>query len=447
MKRLVLFSVVIATSLGSGYWIAQRVQAAPHVPEMMASAAHATYVCPMHAHIVQDHPGQCPICGMDLVLMGASPTVHTQQIQVDTATLQRLGVRLASVEQTQMTQAIQTYATVVSDESELYRVTPTMDGVVVKLHVSYPGQRIPAGAVLYEFFSEDLLQHQNEYIDFFKRLNIQRKNEERTRAQDQKELDNARTQDEAARKQTELDVRQREEQLATMAIPIQRDGERLAARLKYAGFSDAMLRDLAKTQRAFSVVPVRAQRDCVVKEVYGRAGMTVNAMTEIVSCVDTRKAWLEIVLYADQAQVVHAGDSYRARFDDGSEMTGRLGAFSPVLDAGTRTLRARVPLQLNGKLPLGSYAEVSIAAAPREVATVPSSAVLRTGHGNFVMRAMGQGHFMPVKVTTGIENQERIAIREGVKPGDQVAVNGQFLLDAQASMADAAQRFAGGDGN
>ena len=377
--------------------------------------------------------------------MSASPAAEANQIQVDTATQQRFGVRLASVEKTQLTQAIHTYATLVLDDSTLYRVTPTIDGVLVKLHASHPGQRLAAGAVLYEFYSEELWQRQNEYLDFLKRLSLHRKSEERMRAQNQKELGNARTQPATASKQTELDIRQREEQSATMLIPTQRDGERLTARLKYAGFTDAMLRALAQTQHALSVVPVRAKRECVVKEVSARPGMTISAMTEIVSCVDTAHAWLEVALYPDQTPSVRAGDPFTARFDDGSEIAGHLSGLSPILDSGTRTLRARIPVSLTGGTPLGSYAEVTIQAAPRDVLSVPAGAVLRTGHGDFVLRALGQGHFAPVKVQTGMETADRIAIRGGLSAGDQVVVNGQFLLDASASMADAAQRFSGGD--
>jgi Cu(I)/Ag(I) efflux system membrane fusion protein len=57
------------------------------------------------------------------------------------------------------------------------------------------------------------------------------------------------------------------------------------------------------------------------------------------------------------------------------------------------------------------------------------------------MRALENGHFMPQKVETGIANDERVVIRDGLQAGDKVAVNGQFLLDAAASIADAAQRY------
>src|SRR5512132_738337 len=32
------------------------------------------YVCPMHPTVVSDHPGDCPICGMKLVLAPSSAT-------------------------------------------------------------------------------------------------------------------------------------------------------------------------------------------------------------------------------------------------------------------------------------------------------------------------------------------------------------------------------------
>ena len=442
MKRILFFSALLVVALSTGYGLALRAQPTAHTPDNI-NATHETYVCPMHSHIVQDHPGTCPICGMDLVRVNASHAAEAQQIQVDTATQQRLGVRLAGVKKTQLTQAIHTYATLVPDDGALYRVMPTMEGVLVKLHASHPGQRFATGAILYELYSEELFQHQNEYLDYFKRLSQQRKNEERTRIQNQKDQDGVRNQPEAVRKQTELDIRQREEQLATMLVPIQRDGERLTAHLKYAGFTDTMLHTLVRTQHALSVVPVRAQRECVVKEVSARAGMTVNAMTEIMSCVDTAHAWLEVALYPDQTQTVREGDPFTARFDDGSEITGRLSGLSPVLDPGTHTLRARIPINLSASMLLGSYADVTIQAAPQDVLSVPSGAVLRTGHGDFVLRALAQGHFAPVKVQTGIETDARIAIRDGLAPGDQVVVNGQFLLDAAASIADAAQRFSG----
>ena len=440
MKRIFLVSTFILGVFGAGYWLAYQMRSPLPQPNPVM-AARPVFVCPMHSHIAQDHPGNCPICGMALVSTGEIQGAQINQIQVDSATQQRMGVRLETVRKTPLAQAIHTHATVVSDDSTQFRVTPTMDGVLVKLYATRPGQRFAAGDVLFEFYSEGLFQHQNDYLDFLKRLSQHRKSETQMRTQNQKELENSRSQPVAVSKQTQLDIREREEQLATMLIPIQRDGERLAERLKYAGFTDAMLRTLTKSQHALSVIPVHAQQACVVKDITARPGMMLSPMSEIFSCVNTRHAWLEVVLYPDQASWARAGDAFNARFDDGSEVTGHLDGLNPILDPIARTLHARIPIKLTDNTPLGSYAEVTISTAKHDVLSVPISAVLRTGHGNFVMRAMGKGNFNLVKVMTGIETETRIAIRDGLEMGDQVAVNGQFLLDAAASIADTTQRL------
>ena len=90
---------------------------------------------------------------------------------------------------------------------------------------------------------------------------------------------------------------------------------------------------------------------------------------------------------------------------------------------------------------MGDYADITLISTPHETLSVPGSAVMRTGRGDYVMRALGNGHFMPQKIETGIANDDRIEIRGGLEAGDSVAVNGQFLLDAAASIADAVQRY------
>jgi Cu(I)/Ag(I) efflux system membrane fusion protein len=151
------------------------------------------------------------------------------------------------------------------------------------------------------------------------------------------------------------------------------------------------------------------------------------------------------VLYPDQLSWVEEGDAVTMAFGDGETVTAQLSGLNPLVDDATRTLRVRMPVALGRAPNLGEYARVTIHAAPRQVLSVPKSAVMRTGRGDFVMRALGKGHFMPVRVLTGIETDERIAIRDGLADGDRVAVNGQFLMDAAASIADVAQRMHAGN--
>lgn len=437
MKRVFLALAVVLAVGAVGYWLGQR-QAPTATQAIAPAAAKTAYICPMHAHIVQDHPGACPICGMDLV--AANQAVDAgNQIHVDTATQQKLGVRLARVERTTLSQDIQTHATLVADEGALLRITPNIDGVLSKLHVNRIGQRVARGQVLFELSSTEALALQNEYIDVVRRGVPTQKMVDEQRARNRQAQVEA--QDDAAREQAQLAARQSEEQLQSILQPIARDRERITLRLRQIGFDDAMLAKLLETRRALSVVPARAPQACVVQEILARPGMALNHMTEILSCVDTSRAWLEVALYPDQLAWVREGDAVTVEFENGTPLKTRLTGLNPIVDNATRAVRARIPLSGSGNL--GEYANVTIHAAPRQVLSVPKSAVMRSGRGSYVMRALDKGHFMPVQVNTGIETAERIAIRDGLAEGDQVVVNGQFLLDAAASIADAAQRLKG----
>jgi len=398
----------------------------------------------MHPHIVQDHPGECPICGMDLVVMKDAAGAAAKQIHVDTATQQKLGVQLAKAAFATLTHDIPVYGTLVADESAVLRITPNASGLLTRLHVSRVGQRIERGQVLYELSSQEALDLQYEYIDTLRRglpaMNMATARREQHRAK----LEQARALGPSEVKQAEHEIGESKEQLRSILQPLARDLVRVKLRLMQIGFSDAMLDRLSKNKVAFEVIQAHASRACVVQAVMARPGMAVGAMTEILQCVDPAHAHIEMVLYPDQLDWVQEGDAVTLAFADGETVKTQLRGLHPLVDEATRTLRVRMPVTLGRAPRLGEYAQVTIHTTEREVLSVPKSAVMRSGRGNFVMRALDKGHFTPQAVVTGIETAERIAIRDGLDEGDAVAVNGQFLLDAAASIADTAQRMRAG---
>ena len=436
MKRIFPVLLLVGITLGGGFWLGQRNN---NAATQTAATVRQIYVCPMHSHIVQDHPGTCPICGMDLVQAGQSET--GAKIYVDTSTQQKFGVRLASAERGSLAREIHSYATLIANAGAMQRITPTVNGLLVKLYAERPGQRIAAGEPLYEIFSQELLQLQNEYVDYFKRRNQSLISAEETRARNRQMLENLHGQDKSGLEQIEKGMKQTEEQVNSILQPMTRDGERLTGRLKFAGFSAAMLQQLADKRKILETVTISAQRACTVIEVSARAGMAVSATTDIVSCVDANRAWLEVVFYPDQVGHLREGDTIQVQFSDGERMQTRLTGLSAMSEGEARTLRARIPVKLSAGRQLGDYADVTLLSTQLIALSVPLSAVMRTGRGDYVMRALGNGHFMPQKIVTGMSNNDRIEIIEGLEAGDNVAVNGQFLLDAAASIADAAQRY------
>ncbi|MFZ1810680.1 MAG: efflux RND transporter periplasmic adaptor subunit, partial [Candidatus Nitrotoga sp.] len=125
------------------------------------------WICPMHPEIMQNHSGTCPICGMDLV-QSKNPAAHNHDhgVHIDTASIQKLGVRLESVKKAPLSQEIRTYGNVIVDGDTLYNVHTKVDGWIKKLNINSVGQQIRKGQIIYEIYSPDLIAQQKEYLRF-----------------------------------------------------------------------------------------------------------------------------------------------------------------------------------------------------------------------------------------------------------------------------------------
>jgi Cu(I)/Ag(I) efflux system membrane fusion protein len=81
------------------------------------------------------------------------------------------------------------------------------------------------------------------------------------------------------------------------------------------------------------------------------------------------------------------------------------------------------------------FASVRIAAPAREtVLAVPTEALIRTGIGDRVVVALGEGRFKPTPVKAGIAAGGKVEILDGLREGDRVVVSAQFLLDSESSL-------------
>src|SRR6516225_4718859 len=80
-----------------------------------ADAPKTLYTCGMHPQVIQDHPGNCPICGMKLTPIrkqgagareGKAP--ESASIEVDSATTQKMGIKTAIVTRGPLRRAMRT---------------------------------------------------------------------------------------------------------------------------------------------------------------------------------------------------------------------------------------------------------------------------------------------------------------------------------------------------
>ncbi len=154
---------------------------------------------------------------------------------------------------------------------------------------------------------------------------------------------------------------------------------------------------------------------------------------------DARGLAVLVDLIDRDASFVRAGQRAEVRVADVPDRTwsGTVEAVEADVDIGTRSVKARIRLsQTSAALKPNMFAEAAIlgTAASKSALFIPREALIRTGLRNAVVLALGEGRFQPMEVTPGIESDDWIEIRLGLKEGDVVVTSGQFLIDSEASV-------------
>ena len=380
------------------------------LPSISKPGQGNVWVCPMHPEIMQDHPGTCPICGMDLVET-KEHAGHDHGVHVDTASIQKLGVRLESVKESNLSREVRTYGNVTADGSAIYNIHSKFDGWIKKLHIHSVGQKIVQGQVIYEVYSPELIMQQKEYLRFLDRRN--------------------------RILQSIGDVRFQENEYV---MDLLQDLSRERTRFLHEDIGLETIQKLEDSKRPVELVKVLAAESGVVTQINAREGNYATPSATLFTLANISRVWIDIALYPDQVGQVRTGDKVTIKSSDNQEINARLDFLNPIAENNKASARVAID---NRKLRLrpGSFVDVVIHAQPHKALAVPRSAVMRSGKGNFVMLYRGDGRFLPTEVETGVETADLVEISDGLQEGAQVAVNGQFLLDAAASLNDAIQRM------
>ena len=271
------------------------------------------WVCPMHSEIMQNRPGTCPICGMDLVESGKH-AAHDHGIQVDNASIQKLGVRLASVRKIHLDEEVRTYGNVTVDESTLYNVHTHFEGWIKKSYIHSVGQKIRKGQAIYEIYSPDLITQQKDYLRFVARRN--------------------------QILQTLGDISLQENEYA---MDLLQELSRERTKFLHADIGIETVRKLEDDKKAIEVVKILAGQSGVVTQINAREGSFVAPSAALFTLADVSTAWINIILYPDQINQVKTGDEVTITSSDGRTIKARIGFLNPL--AENNKVNARVAIE------------------------------------------------------------------------------------------------------
>ncbi|CAH0999206.1 hypothetical protein LEM8419_00503 [Neolewinella maritima] len=372
---------------------------------------HTTWTCSMHPQIQRDEPGDCPICGMDLIPLAAGsssdPTVLT---------MTEAAVALARVRTTEVGASSPLSAGAGLGERNLQltgrlalnQTTATVQSVnypgrLERLLVTYPGEEVRAGQQIATIYSPELVVAQEELLEAGK--------------------------------------------LAALSPELL-----TAARNKLRNFkiSEEQIAEVERSGEVITNFPVYAERRGTVLEVRARVGDYVMAGGSLYTLTNLSQLWALFDAYEGDLAQVRVGD--RVSFTVASlperTYTARVAFIDPLVDPQTRTASIRAEVDnRSGRLKPQMFIRGSIApsagarslrqSSADEALAVPKSAVLWTGERSVVYVEVPDAAvptYQFREVTVGPAAGNTYPVLSGLTAGERVVTNGTFQLDAAAQL-------------
>ncbi len=434
------------------------------------------YTCGMHPFIISDKPGNCPICGMKLTKIEGSqapggatatasapaakpsggprkilfyrnpmnPNVTSQgpakdamgmdyvpvyedeakgsgggnlpegyaTVQVGEERVRLAGIQSATAVRETISNPVRATGVVVPDETRVRRVQSKIEGWIEKLHTNFTGQTVTKGQPLMEIYSPDLVATQREYL--LARAGVDRMKESPYE-----------------------DARQMSSGLAEAA----------RTRLKLFDVPESFVVELERTGQVRRTVTLNAPVSGYVtgKEIF--EGTRVMPGMDLLTVTDLSRVWIDADLYEYEAQSVRVGQTAALDTvaDPGGKMKGRVAFIYPTLSPETRTLKVRFEFPNPGlRLKPQMYANVSLDLHGVTGVVIPDSALIETGVRQIAFVDTGDGSFEPREVKVGVRGNGKAQVLSGVKAGEKVAVQANFLLDSESKLRAALTKMTGG---
>ncbi|MFZ5479536.1 MAG: efflux RND transporter periplasmic adaptor subunit [Myxococcota bacterium] len=410
---LALAGLVGAVLSGGAVYLATR-GVPPEEPAVVAApeAPAERWQCPMHPSIVQDHPGTCPICGMNLVRMEDGVAVAPDavpeeprpeglaEVHIDPARQQLIGLRTAEVTRGMVGGAWRTAGKVAVDETRVRHVNVKVGGFVEEVFVDYTGKPVRKGQALFTIYSPELYSAQQEYL-------------------------------------LALQTRRRLAEAGGLA----QTGEELVAsarrRLQLWDIPTAEIDRLEQTGEATKTLTLYSPISGVVVRKDVVEGMRLEAGTMPYEIVDLSEVWVLADVYESELRFVeqgmHAALSLKAFPNRTFE--GRVAFVDPLLDPRTRTVKVRMSFpNASGELRPEMFGEVTLHGPEREALRVPADAIIDSGSRTVVFVALGEGKFAPREIQAGESDGERVEVVSGLTEGERVVSRANFLVDSESRL-------------
>jgi len=365
----------------------------------MEHAPGTLWTCAMHPQIKMEKPGDCPLCGMELVPMdtddGEDSGDGDYTVKLSNSAMKIAEVSTTPVEKKAPFKEIYLPGKVMPDERRISELTSRFSGRIEKLYVNFTGQKVRKGQVLAKIYSPELVTAQRE---LFEALKFQETN----------------------------------------------PGYFKAARnkLRLWDLTEKQIDEIVSSGNVKFYFDVLSPLTGTVTTRMVSLGDYVKEGTSLFEIIDLSHVWIMFDAYENDIPWIKLKDKIKFKIKSipNKVFESTVTFIDPVLNPKSRVAGVRAELNnpkglLKPEM-LASGSLKTMLPGSGDQLLVPKSAVLWSGKKSvvYVRTNNHQNMFRFTEITLGADAGDYYVVLEGLNDGELVATNGVFKIDAAAQL-------------
>lgn len=319
--------VLMLAAFAAGYYFrGEKPHPSGTADEAPVRSVVSDYTCSMHPQIRQPRPGQCPLCGMDLIPASSddsSADEGPREIRLSPRAIKLAEIQVAPVERKFVSAEIRMVGKVEYDETRLRSIASRVPGRLDRLYVDYTGVPVRKGDHLVSVYSPELISAQEELLQAIRTL---------------KEMERG--------------------GLASIRDTARRTTEAAREKLRLWGLTSQQIEEIEVKSKPSDHLTIYAPIGGIVVEKSAVEGMYVETGTPIYTIADLTQLWVLLDAYESDLIWVRYGQQVAISTEayPGEIFNGRIAFISPTLNDMTRTVKVRVNVpNPDGRLKPGMF--------------------------------------------------------------------------------------------
>lgn len=393
---LVLGTLLVGLLLG---WLLFGSNEQHNSPSEKVENNSTIWTCSMHPQIRQPEPGDCPICGMELIPLAENEgdSENPAEIRMSATAMQLANIQTSIISKKKPVKEVRMNGKIQADERQISTQTSHIPGRIEKLMVNFTGESIQKGQVLAYVYSPELVTAQEELLEAEKMKGSQAN------------LFNA-----------------------------------AKEKLKNWKLTEEQIDQIIRTKKTQEQFPILADASGIILNKMTNVGDYVKTGQALFEVVNLKQIWVLLDIYESDLPWIKKGDPvkfYTPSFP-GETFSGIISFIDPVIDPKTRVASARIEVPNPGLRLKPEMFVTAVSESPiqqeKEALIVPKSAVMWTGERSVVYvknQDPGAIRFAMREVTLGPALGDTYVIKSGLEEGEEIATNGTFSIDAAAQLA------------